>query len=542
MKKGLGIRPSPAQRHLPEDQVTEWILDSSGEYDATGAPLPRKRIVCKGRRPKAIAQRRAWLAQLAGAREEEGAAFVTTAPTPTPAATPTPTPAASPSPAAGPTHQTMPPPAIEGSAITSSKTKTFADFVRAEYLAFSKERHDESTTPGRMELLEQKVLPIVGHLTLEQANTRDTVLAQRAHLDQLRFRGGPLTSATKNQALLAFSHVLTAAVELQLLQHRVKVGLYRDKTVQPGEILILAHGFECGISRHKRFPEEEVTALFGACEDEYDYVLLGMGFFFGFRASEIAARLWADADLKMKTMKVWSQVAYTKKTKQYYIKPYPKNGVGGIYNMSDEYVSALKELRRKSTSEYILTPSQYKAPYPFLTKAALRHRFKVIAERAGVKRTTYLHGMRHTFCCQHADNGLPAHEIQILARHKTIRTTYEYIDPSTERLKRAVLQTGSFSGQIQQEHRASKADVAEDQLIAEVPETIVLHTAASSSGRPWGSDEKASDLLTTKQVAKILGMSVGGLERMRSQGRGPKFIRVGSAVRYRRGDLFEPGD
>lgn len=51
----------------------------------------------------------------------------------------------------------------------------------------------------------------------------------------------------------------------------------------------------------------------------------------------------------------------------------------------------------------------------------------------------------------------------------------------------------------------------------------------------------ASALMTPREAAAFLRLSTGTLENMRTQGRGPAFIRLGdgkrAAVRYRRVDL-----
>lgn len=45
------------------------------------------------------------------------------------------------------------------------------------------------------------------------------------------------------------------------------------------------------------------------------------------------------------------------------------------------------------------------------------------------------------------------------------------------------------------------------------------------------------EYLTPRQVAEVLGVSTEGLQKMRSEGRGPKFVKVGGRIRYRRSDL-----
>ncbi len=49
---------------------------------------------------------------------------------------------------------------------------------------------------------------------------------------------------------------------------------------------------------------------------------------------------------------------------------------------------------------------------------------------------------------------------------------------------------------------------------------------------------KAETLLTTEQATQLLRISRKTLERMRVEGRGPKFVKIGRCVRYRQRDLL----
>ena len=49
---------------------------------------------------------------------------------------------------------------------------------------------------------------------------------------------------------------------------------------------------------------------------------------------------------------------------------------------------------------------------------------------------------------------------------------------------------------------------------------------------------KVETLLTTEQAAWLLRISRKTLERMRVEGRGPKFVKLGRCVRYRQSDLL----
>ena len=44
-------------------------------------------------------------------------------------------------------------------------------------------------------------------------------------------------------------------------------------------------------------------------------------------------------------------------------------------------------------------------------------------------------------------------------------------------------------------------------------------------------------LLRTREAARELGISAGYLHNLRCRGQGPKFVRLGRAVRYRLADL-----
>lgn len=45
-------------------------------------------------------------------------------------------------------------------------------------------------------------------------------------------------------------------------------------------------------------------------------------------------------------------------------------------------------------------------------------------------------------------------------------------------------------------------------------------------------------LITAKAVSEYLGITTQALANMRANGRGPKFYRVGSAIRYDRADIM----
>ena len=62
-----------------------------------------------------------------------------------------------------------------------------------------------------------------------------------------------------------------------------------------------------------------------------------------------------------------------------------------------------------------------------------------------------------------------------------------------------------------------------------------------SSGQGFTVERKAftSDMLTTKEAAQAVGLSVNTLNTYRYLQRGPRYVRQGRSIRYRIADLQE---
>jgi predicted DNA-binding transcriptional regulator AlpA len=54
-----------------------------------------------------------------------------------------------------------------------------------------------------------------------------------------------------------------------------------------------------------------------------------------------------------------------------------------------------------------------------------------------------------------------------------------------------------------------------------------------------GTPHILEELLTEHDIARITGMSVASVRRWRLLSRGPRFIKLGAAVRYRREDVAD---
>ena len=49
--------------------------------------------------------------------------------------------------------------------------------------------------------------------------------------------------------------------------------------------------------------------------------------------------------------------------------------------------------------------------------------------------------------------------------------------------------------------------------------------------------KQPSQLLTERDVARIIGLSIASIRRWRALQRGPKFIKIGVAIRYKPSDV-----
>jgi integrase len=403
-----GVRPWKTQRHLTEAQVTAWEIDTAGALDSEGNPLPRIRRQVVGSKSKAIAQRRTLLVDLERAVgcEEPGLR-----------------------PAAG---MASSPVGVESSQMDAGPTPTLSKYVDTIYRKWSKENHKLTTHNVRMKHLKGYILPVLGKVSVEEANKPRSVTKLRDYLD----KNPNLEITSKQQLLLSFSAVLTTAANgnvqpdgVPLIDHRIKFNYYRDDTPKEGMSVFDEHGNRVGHSRHKRLDDAAWRETIDACETDEELVLVGLGLWGGCRISEAGARRWKDADLSVPQIFIWSAVCPHTNA----ITKLKKDNQGWV-RIPRRMTDALERLRgRHQLDGYILGLDINGQP---LNRAAIEHRYHLILRRTQVKKKNY-HALRHTFICRLADAKIPVHEIKQLARHADIETTYGYIEPSRENLMKA---------------------------------------------------------------------------------------------------------
>lgn len=403
-RKQDGVKPWASQRHLPEDEVTLWQIDTAGAFDEEGNPLPRIRRQVEGSRAKAVAHRRSLLVELAKNAAED------------------------------PDQ----PKAPQRGSQRAKGALTLAEFIEGPYADWFKRTRRASTAIERLQVLQRNVIPLLGKLTLEEANTPRTVSKLKDWLDAHQVypgrpkkggtpKGEPthLKPSSKNQVLLGLSSVLRMAASPDrqpdgkaLLDRKIKFDLYQDNKLAPGSTIFKDGGMVMGQSRHKRLSDEQCRELWEACEDDLERVIVGLGLFAGCRVSETCARLWTDVNFAKLRMYIWSALC----PETGVIGP-TKNSLSGWVPIPKQFVGPLEALKAKAKTEYILEPS---VP---MSRSTVSWRYWRVAKRAGVERPHNYHALRHTFCSRLADKGVKVQTIQKLARHQNIATTFGYIMP-----------------------------------------------------------------------------------------------------------------
>jgi excisionase family DNA binding protein len=79
-----------------------------------------------------------------------------------------------------------------------------------------------------------------------------------------------------------------------------------------------------------------------------------------------------------------------------------------------------------------------------------------------------------------------------------------------------------------------------DDLLDAIADAIAARVIARLDARPQPAPPAPpppAEYVTTRQAAKILALSTGTLEGWRARGAGPKWIRLGTAIRYSRAEL-----
>lgn len=398
-----GVRPYRTELGKPLAKVTIWEIDTYGALDAEGRKLPRKRWKIHGSKSKAAAIRRNRIVELSAGRD--------------------------PTPKDEPRVIVM----ASKSDPDDPDTITLRQYVETHYYTLSGVR--ESTKTARKGHLERYILPMLGGLPLTEVNTPEAVRLLKAELKkQPRIK----SLDYRNQILLTLSGILSMASDPHVhgkpfLKNKIRIPPFRSHEFAEHQETYKINGFTAGHLRHKRLSDEHVRALLKACKEskdpDYSLVVVGLGLYLGCRNGEACGLRWEDLDLKRGEAKIWSSVSprhdWVPRTKS----------LAGVVAIERSLLKALKRLRKRHKSwKYVLGPNENGSPHHNTRNVG--DKYALLTAAAGFKSYNY-HALRHTFCSRLADVGFRAEEIQQLARHKSIKSTYGYITPSRERLASA---------------------------------------------------------------------------------------------------------
>lgn len=213
-----------------------------------------------------------------------------------------------------------------------------------------------------------------------------------------------------------------------------------------GRVETYAAAVIAGRKQPRRLPttmsNADVSALIDACEFDAtglrDAAFIELLYASGARISEIARLNVDDIDMHQKSVRLFGKGS--------------KERVVPLYDCA---LIAVDRYAQNARSE-LLSAAKKPTPALFLSTRgrrmstdALRHRFSLLLERAGLDPSLSPHALRHTFATELLDGGADLRSVQELLGHASLSTTQIYTHVSVERLKTATLQAHPRSGSQQ---------------------------------------------------------------------------------------------
>jgi len=174
--------------------------------------------------------------------------------------------------------------------------------------------------------------------------------------------------------------------------------------------------------REKRFPtvltKEEIKKLFEVLDTKKSKLMVSLMYACGMRVSELT-------NLKIENFDFEERIGHIRQA---------KGKKDRIFNIPDFLFRDLKRQAEKQNSEkqeYLFTGSKGKLSSRNLQKIVSR-----AAQRAGIKKDTHCHTLRHSFATHLLENNVDIRKIQELLGHADLSTTQIYTHISTEELKK----------------------------------------------------------------------------------------------------------
>jgi integrase len=277
--------------------------------------------------------------------------------------------------------------------------ETIGDLAK-RYLKWCEDirQKDLKTKKQRIGVIEAKI----GKDTPVVAVTRATVERYQAErLSSLSWRNTPMKPATVNRELAAFKHMLTKAVEWEILENNPAKGVKLSKENN---------------RRLRYLTAEEYQALIDACPSATMRAIVIVAVNTGMRIGEVLNLQWGYVRIRECRIEIDVQ----------------KNGEYSTVPLSGEAVKAFISVPRRIDSIYVFPGKDPSQPlyYP-------RRQFDKALSSAGLKNVTF-HTLRHTAASHMVMAGVDLATVQEIMRHKTIAMTLRYAHLSPAHKKSAV--------------------------------------------------------------------------------------------------------
>ncbi len=280
---------------------------------------------------------------------------------------------------------------------------TVRRYADDEYLPWA-EAHKEPATLKRDKLSVQTWVAHVGNCPLVGINRR---MADRFRTKRLR----TVEPRTVNLDIGVISHMLTKAVEWEIIPHNPLVGLKRLTE---------------NVKEMRWLTSEEIGALMDAVPDRL-YAVVVIMLNTGIRKSEMERLEWRDLDLKHEILSV-----------RHKGKKHTKSHRERIVDLNDLAVETLRHHRLAMKARFGKLPLQV-----FVTEEGtpLVNNFyrdlKDTYAAAGIEGAC-IHTLRHTFGSHAVMAGMDIPTLQKLMGHADIKTTMKYVHVNRDHMRQAI--------------------------------------------------------------------------------------------------------
>ena len=310
--------------------------------------------------------------------------------------------------------------------IEAREAVTFDDFVRDEFVPWSKMQHSSAHHAELNRMLQGHCSEHFGNLDLHDINAKRICDYMQARVGKRYTRPGwqqakRITPATVNRELAALKALFRQAVAWERLVLSPAAGISALKEA-PNPPRLLTSG--------------EVTRLLAEMPDHLR-AAVGVCVYAGLRKTEVLRLRWQDIDLKAGVLTIISRHGAT--TKNHETRHVPLN-------------AALAELLRQHPRvlgvQYVFPGRDGKQPLRYLKSALV-----AAAARAGID-TIHTHQLRHAFVSHALMAGIDPVTVQQWVGHKDLRTTLRYAHVGADH-ERAAIQRLNFT-----DDASSQADQA----------------------------------------------------------------------------------